>query len=1084
MTLPTCIPVPDDLPQTSQGSFSAFKGQLDSAVSQYISQVKDLGFKDEPAKDPKLLAVKFQLDAQDIKLKDEVEEDVDTVQEILREDKGQQTQIEEEEEEDEEFDVLGEEVPSLDNPLYLTLSECNSGLLDPFEEPGSVHFYENSRALREDEHIYENVDNSAGEYDTSEGEEHLYDTLPRHKPHVPPKPDFLSQLAARQSEPIKRAWNPFVSLSVETGDTTPPLSTASSLSSPDSSQTDESSSARSDTNPFRPSAPRDTSEQTLLLEGSETSDLGSSAGEYDVVSVEDWPLPPTPPPGEEVITEQEPLPPPPPEIALQHLEEEVLRQEEEDRKLALQKAKQAIEREYGRKAHQEDIVNRVEAVNTSLQQRLKVRKEKEPVKQPKIIQIDEDDSEDFETPAIRHSVIIELKDSCLDVPKSIRPSDVRKESIKRSQSLKYSGVVRRSSTRGRVTRRESLTQIFPSLQDLLLKPDPPKDSVRSEAAPDKQQTSLDSCDTSVADRVIEISGDKSLEMKDTVVDDAAPAGGRDPFTSSPISAPPLSPVPIAAPPVMFQNDDGMDGVYSASVVSIHSGPSSLASAAPDSLLSEVALTESLPAPETIPEEPSTDSLEPDSLMYECNSPRGKGATGSQASRNLGAAIMEQYEMDIQKRRDTMNLPEHSLLEFGDTVRDLEQQRRSVIKQMTVKAKRKDTWIKTFNMHDQGHEEVIPVAPSRSRRKNSPCRPGDHEDPAAEPQSTDSWAPQSLVFNVSQPESAIEESPIIPVKTSRKKKAAVVFQVSPPVAEENFITPKNTEVLAAMFSFPSKIFKDTEDLHNFSSLEAELVTFEKEASQEPTKDFETRTCTVPQIPDVQSIQENKAPEEAAGTAVLLPDPSHILLSASAPDSLHAPEVIPAPETISVPKFISAPETISAPEFIPIPETISVPEFIPAPETISAPEFIPTPETISAPEVIPAPETISAPETLPESGTVSVFKTVLASETFSAPETFAAPAPEPTEVMAAGSEVKEVPAHTTTVEGEDLKVKEKNELNLVHSALVTVCQDHHHQEEEEHKEKETPPLIQDTKDTSGKAADDQSIVDEGKTHNILQ
>ncbi|XP_063869792.1 uncharacterized protein LOC135105521 isoform X2 [Scylla paramamosain] len=144
VTLPTCIPVPDDQPETSPVALSGFKGQLDSAVSQYISQVKDLGFKDEPAKDHKLLAVKFQLDAQDINLKDE--EEVDAVKEILKEDKGQQTQLEEEEDVDEEvLDVLEEEVPSLDNPLYLTLSECNSGLLDPFEEPGSVHFYENSR---------------------------------------------------------------------------------------------------------------------------------------------------------------------------------------------------------------------------------------------------------------------------------------------------------------------------------------------------------------------------------------------------------------------------------------------------------------------------------------------------------------------------------------------------------------------------------------------------------------------------------------------------------------------------------------------------------------------------------------------------------------------------------------------------------------------------------------------------------------------------------------------------------------------------------------------------------------------------
>ncbi|XP_050722309.1 titin-like isoform X3 [Eriocheir sinensis] len=998
VTLPTCIPVSDDSPEASTLTLTAFNRQLDSAVSQYISQVKDLGFKDEAAKDQKLLAVKFKLDPQEIKLKDEVEEDEDTVREILREDKGQQTQLLEEEEEEEDIVVLGEdEVPSLDNPLYLTLSECSSGLLDPFEDHESLHFYENGQVLQEDEHIYENVDNSAGECEASEGEEHLYDTLPRHKPDVPPKPDFLSQLAARQSEPVKRAWNPFVSLSVDTGEPTPPLSTASSLSSPDSSQTDDGSPARTGTNPFRPSAPRDTSEQTILLEGSETSDLGSSGGEYDVVSVEDWPLPPTPPSGEEeVIAQQAPLPPPPPEIALQQLEEEVLRQEEEDRRLALQKAKQAIEREYGNKAPHQEAESRVEAVNTSLQQRLSTGKEAQPVKEPKIIQIDQDDGEEFETPAIRHSVIIELKDSCPGVPKSLKPSDVRKESVRRSQSLKFAGVVRKSST-GKVSRRESLTRVFPSLQDQLRKPGtqkdpvlthdpvPSKDSVTAKdispakntptkEAPHKNTTPkfsfLEPCGISVADSAIDISDDGSWEMKDTSVEDVASTGGRDPrpdldpFTGSPIAAPPLSPVAIAAPPVMFQNEDGVDGVFCASVVSTHSGPSSLASVAPDSLQSEMGSAEVSPPPETIPEE----TFEPDSLASECESPRGKCVRNeAPTSRNLGAAIMEQQEMELQRKKDNLNLPEHSLLEFGDTVRDLEEQRRSVIKQMTVKAKRKDTWIKTFNMHDHGSEESIPVAPSRSRRKNSPSRPGDPEAPA-EPQPCPVKAPQIPGPSGPPKGPAPENTVVVPAKAVRKKKASAEPQQPPAVVEEKVITPKNTEALAALFSSPTKTNGHAPTPTSSPSKKATTEGQAEEAPHTPPRNTETPPCKVPDVPDVPDLLaslETKVPEEATDEA-------------------------------------------------PVPDQT------------------------------------------------------------------------PDESEAAGQGQNETPADAT-VEGEDSMVKEKNELNLVHSAMVAVCEeegdDKMKEEAEEKKEGEEAisPPPQDSTTTTGKANDqhaDQPLGDEGE------
>lgn len=880
VNLETCVPLPEE-ESGAPLSLTAFKGELDSAVTQYLTQVKDLGYKEEN-RDQKLLEVKFKLDPQEIrpKVKEEVKDTKPRVKVISREDKGEQTELE-------------VELPSLDNPLYLTLSECSSGEL-PLE-----HFYENGQ-ITDDEHIYENVENSTGDED----EEHLYDTLPRHKPDLPPKPDFLAQLAARQSEPVKRAWNPFVSLSVETGDPTPPLSTASSLSSPDShassDRLEDASPRRSagSTNPFLPSAPRETSEQTLILDGSETSDLGSSGGEEDSGSVEDWPLPPTPPPGEDaVIAEDHPLPPPPPELALQELEEEVIREEEEERKLALQKEKEAIEREYGALRFQdsdfrEGEVDKVEAVNANLallerrfeetpdaeptagkeaatekEERLAFSKESQPevkkevkrepkketerefkketkpevvknnadekkLKEAKVVHLD-DDGEEFDTPAIRHSVIIELKDSCPSVPQSLKPSEIRrKESLKRSESLKRTGILERIETQRKLERRESFCKLFPKVSASFQSRAEDHGSSVSVGvkSPKKEDPAFAflNVPSSAADQVIEISEDGSWEMKETSMDSDVAAHTNpdiDPFTGNPIMAPPLSPPGIAAPPLAFQTDDGMDGVYSANIVSTHSGPSSLASASTDSLGALTSLQADAPAqlstPETILEEVLPAPLVESRTEVEAkqqSSPKKSQEEPQQAAKNLGAAIMKGYEQDLLKKKESMNLPEHSLLEFGDSVRDLEEQRRSVIKQMTVKAKRKDTWIKTFNMHAQGDESNIPVAPSRCRRKNSPSRDALEAGKVTQfAKKVDEIEKETAVRTPPKTspkkEDLPKEEPAVPPKAPEKrKKSPKNLEYIPPapefapnenVCEESVISPKNTEALAAFFSSPAK-----------------------------------------------------------------------------------------------------------------------------------------------------------------------------------------------------------------------------------------------------------------------------------------
>ncbi|XP_063597586.1 titin-like isoform X2 [Penaeus indicus] len=969
VNLETCVPLPEE-ESSAPLSLTAFKGELDSAVTQYLTQVKDLGYKEE-SRDQKLLEVKFKLDPQEIrpKVKEEVKDTKPRVKVISREDKGEQTELE-------------VELPSLDNPLYLTLSECSSGELPlPLE-----HFYENCQ-ITDDEHIYENVENSTGDED----EEHLYDTLPRHKPDLPPKPDFLAQLAARQSEPVKRAWNPFVSLSVETGDPTPPLSTASSLSSPDShassDRLEDTSPRRTagNTNPFLPSAPRETSEQTLILDGSETSDLGSSGGEEDSGSVEDWPLPPTPPPGEDaVIVEDHPLPPPPPELALQELEEEVIREEEEERKLALQKEKEAIEREYGALRFQdsdfrEEEVDKVEAVNANLAllerrfedtsdtepteakeaaaekgRKLTLSKETQPEvkkevkrelkketerefkketkteakknnanekklkKEAKVVPLD-DDGEEFDTPAIRHSVIIELKDSCPSVPQSLKPSEIRrKESLKRSESLKRTGILERIETQRKLERRESFCKLFPKISTSL---QPRAEDHGSSVSvgvksPKKEDPAFSflNAPSSAADQVIEISEDGSWEMKETSMDADVAAHTNpdiDPFTGNPIMAPPLSPPAIAAPPLAFQTDDGMDGVYSANIVSTHSGPSSLASASTDSLGTLTSLqgdaASQLSTPETILEEILPAPVVEVEAKQQSSPKRGQEEP-QQTAKNLGAAIMKGYEQDLLKKKESMNLPEHSLLEFGDSVRDLEEQRRSVIKQMTVKAKRKDTWIKTFNMHAQGDESSIPVAPSRCRRKNSPSRDALEAGKVTQfAKKVDEIEKETAVRTPPKTspkkEDLPKEEPAVPPKAPEKRKKSLkkledippASEVTPNenVCEESVISPKNTEALAAFFASPAK------------------APNAKEPSASPKESPKKSQAQPVPIDEPDSAAEGKAAHEQFAPPE--PEAKTFIPEGTAEDAEATVEAIEEPvAVVESSEFLAAPETSVANE----------------------------------------------------------------------------------------------------------------------------------------------------------------------------
>jgi hypothetical protein len=66
--------------------------------------------------------------------------------------------------------------------------------------------------------------------------------------------------------------------------------------------------------------------------------------------------------------------------------------------------------------------------------------------------------------------------------------------------------------------------------------------------------------------------------------------------------------------------------------------------------------------------------------------------GDDTARNIGAQIMKKYEEEKQKLRD--NLPDVSLLDVDSSLEDIERERRRIIENQAVRAKRIDSWIKS------------------------------------------------------------------------------------------------------------------------------------------------------------------------------------------------------------------------------------------------------------------------------------------------------------------------------------------------------------------------------------------------------
>ncbi|XP_052120192.1 uncharacterized protein LOC113204849 isoform X2 [Frankliniella occidentalis] len=74
--------------------------------------------------------------------------------------------------------------------------------------------------------------------------------------------------------------------------------------------------------------------------------------------------------------------------------------------------------------------------------------------------------------------------------------------------------------------------------------------------------------------------------------------------------------------------------------------------------------------------------------------------------NIGTQIMKKYEDDRQKVRDSLNLPDVSLLDMDESMEDIERERRRVIVNQAVRAKRISSWIKSSDQQQGEQEDAV------------------------------------------------------------------------------------------------------------------------------------------------------------------------------------------------------------------------------------------------------------------------------------------------------------------------------------------------------------------------------------------
>ncbi|XP_018019274.1 uncharacterized protein LOC108675756, partial [Hyalella azteca] len=712
-------------------NFVSFNSELDSAVTQYLSQVTELGYRPTNGgsnlssfkadwKDKnnsvasvnsrtseRLLAVQFQLNSSERR---NLPSTVDT-ENRRTEDNGAIEITREEILDVNSFDenVNSEDSPVVDNINYPNFSEGPCA---------QENFYENGNVSVTDEPIYENLDASLDEVFNKEP---LYDIVPR-RPQVPPKPESLARTISQENE-IDSSSEELKCCSISEDSQCADDISGDSLSA--ESLTDFLTQDIERNSKKRKKKNREQhTEQSCSVDGSETSDLGSSGSE-DVPSIDEWPSTTSRAATTVSVSyEVEDIRPTKPEIALELLEDEVLAELELEKSLG---SISHIDRSLTAPILEQisDEEDSIQAINSSI---VEVCRSRDEIDEARIIDDVGSYSEDLiGASSIRHSVIIELKDSD-------KISPCTKQDLKRSGSLHVSGsnsekCYRKSKSCKKKNRRMSETGIgisvgvihnaktntkeFHDLSDRQIRQQVIEicdDGTWGLKKGDEEtDLSLDIEIQAAGPEFIENSSagreeiDKTEEAKQSINDCKTtvnltwkkaqlPTDNKKKIKQESSLSKKKSPkmeecYSIAAPPQAFSNPDGSDGVFSASCVALNSEPNSLASVTGESVGHRINANQ--PINTTTKANSPSPSKKKEPFWNEA----AKEDDGLQKDlkSNLGLAIMESYDKEMNKKRESLNLPEVSMLDFGQSAFDLEVDRKNVIKQMIVKTKKKQSW---------------------------------------------------------------------------------------------------------------------------------------------------------------------------------------------------------------------------------------------------------------------------------------------------------------------------------------------------------------------------------------------------------
>ena len=368
-------------------------------------------------------------------------------------------------------------------------------------------------------------------------------------------------------------------------------------------------------------------------DGSETSDLGSSGSEDSTV-VDGWSLNDT----NDIFCKNNLSNP---ESALEQLEEEVLAEIKNEKNLLGIKNKNNRNEEY----------LSIEAVNTSI---VDIIQAADRLSEANIS--DEDAKSRSNYTGIRHTVVIQLED-----PNALYAKPSKKKSPKKNLKVPQSpseNTLKRKNKASESTNKDSCSDdINNSINFNTI-----KRNKRKQGNKQLIKKNLDSSDEDY----------KTLKRKKNRINKKKLLRAMDQS--------------IATPPPEFQSSDDSDGVFNTSKVSIstkHNSPKSCAQVFINHKVSSS--SDSSPRTKSRKSQPFWYDESESNANYKATIKRNN-------KKNIGYAIIESYEKELTKKKESLNLPELSMADFGKKANDLELDRKNVIKSMIVKSRKKESWL--------------------------------------------------------------------------------------------------------------------------------------------------------------------------------------------------------------------------------------------------------------------------------------------------------------------------------------------------------------------------------------------------------